>query len=278
MKILLLILFIFGLTTPLFAVSVGGPDMTIPEASLYLKELEVKKTLDRLEYNMNIKASLDAEIIAERELTSSPADVSSAELDGHNFMVKFSSNFYNVVEPYVKVGTSNLTVKWDQYGRNVKVETDPGFVWGAGVKAKLWGQKDYGVKLTLDLQYRDIDLDFDKAKIGGSSASTRNENFRIKEWQTSLLVSKRFMVPIGTKDYFIVPYTGLSFSSLDANVYFTNVASGSLYSTYNASDENVFGFVLGCDIMPFYLSYYLLNFEMRLINETAFTLGGTIKF
>jgi len=173
MKRFVVILFILGLAMPSFAMSVGGPDITVPEQSKFLKDQAIKKALDRLEYNMNIKASVDADIIFERELTSSPADVTNAELDGHNFMLKFSNSFYDVVEPYIKVGTSNLKVTWDQHNSSVKVETDPGFVWGAGVKAKLWGD-DYGTKLTLDLQYRNINLDFEKATIGSATAATNN--------------------------------------------------------------------------------------------------------
>lgn len=274
---IIIILFILSLATPCFALSIGGPDITVPEQSKFLKDQAIKKALDRLEYNMNIKASVDADIIFKRKLTSSPADVLDAELDGHNFMLKFSSSFHDVVEPYIKVGTSNLKVTWDQHSSSVKVETDPGFAWGAGVKAKLWGN-DYGTKLTLDLQYRNISLDFEKATIGSATASTNGENFEVKELQTSLLLSKKYIKPIGASDFYVVPYAGLTFSSLDVDVYFTNLNNGGLYSTYDASDENVFGFVLGCDIMPFYLSYYLLNFELRLMNETALTLGGTLKF
>lgn len=273
----IVVLFLLSLAVPSFAMSVGGPDMTVPEQSKFLKGQAIKKALDRLEYNMNIKASVDADIILDRELSSSPADVADAELDGHNFMLKFSSSFHDVVEPYIKVGTSNLKVTWDQHNSSVKIETDPGFVWGAGVKAKLWGN-EYGTKLTLDLQYRNISLDFEKASIGSATAATNNENFNVKELQTSLLLSKKYITPIGASDFYVVPYTGLTYSSLDVDVYFTNLGDGALYSTYNASDENIFGFVVGCDIMPFYLSYYLLNFELRLINETALTLGGTLKF
>ena len=277
MKRFVVILFILGLAMPSFAMSVGGPDMTVPEQSKFLKDQAIKKALDRLEYNMNIEASVDADIIFKRELTSAPADTTEAELDGHNFMLKFSSSFHDVVEPYIKVGTSNLKVNWNQHNKSIEVETDPGFAWGAGVKAKLWGN-DYGTKLTLDLQYRNISLGFEKATISGSTASTSSENFNIKDWQTSLLLSKKYIAPIGANDFYVVPYTGLTYSALEADVNFTDATNGLLYSTYDASDENIFGFVLGCDIMPFYLSHYLLNFELRLINETAFTLGGTLKF
>ena len=280
MKKIITILFILSFAMPSLAATVGGPEISIPEGSLFLKKEAVNKALDRHEYNMNIKTSLDVEVITKRELASAPADVSSAELEGHNVMLKFSNNFYDVVEPYIKIGSSNLEVTWDQHSNNVKVETDPGFVWALGVKAKMWEFKNCGVKLTLDAQYMNIDLDVDKAKVGGSTtiAAAKDETFGINDLQVSLLASKKYIIPMGINDCYMVPYAGITFSSLDVDVSFTQSASGILYSTYNASDENPFGIVLGCDIMPFFLSYYLLNFELRLINETAFSLGGTIKF
>lgn len=276
-KIIITALFLLILAAPCLAMTIGGPDMTIPEESLCKKERAVSSTLDRWEFNMNIKSSFDAEIIAEKELTSS-SEVTDAEIEGQNYMVKLSNNFYDVFEPYIKVGTSNLEVKWKQNGNSVVVEADPGFIWGAGAKARLYEFQDLGIKLTLDVQYRNIDLDVDKMNVGGTSSGLANPQFEIKEWETSLLASKKFIVPIGLTDYYISPYTGVTFSATDVDVSFRQTSTGLDYSVYNASDQDVFGFVLGCDVMPSLLSCYLLNFEMRLINEIAFSIGGTIKF
>ena len=281
MKKIIIALFITVLFIPSLAMAaaVGGPELSIPEDSMFLKEKAISETLDRHEYMSNIKTGLDIEIVSKRELASAPADVSSAEMEGHNFMLKFSNNFHDVIEPYIKIGTSTMEVDWVQYGNDVKVESETGFSWGAGVKAKLWDFQDWGVKLTLDAQYRHTNLDFDKAKVGGSTstAAARSENFEINEWQVSLLGSKKLIIPMGKNDYYVVPYGGLTYSMLNADICFTST-SNRLYSIYDASDENEFGLVAGFDIMPFYLSHYLLNFELRLINEYAFSLGGTIKF
>jgi len=282
LKKIIAILFILNFAAPSFAVTIGGPDLSVPEESMLLKEKAIKRTLDRLEYKADIRAGIDVEIITDRNLTSSPADDSNMELEGKSSMLRLSNNLHNVFEPYVKVGTSNFEVKWRQYGKDVEVETDYSFVWGAGIKATILEQKDYGIKLTLDTQYRNINLGFDDTRVDGSTAATQNETFEIKELQIGLLASKKFILPIGGSDFYIVPYTGATFSSLDVDVSFEDPVPGGppyvLYSTYDATDENIFGIVLGCDIMPFSLSYYLLNFELRLINETAFSLGGTIKF
>ena len=279
-KIIIILFFLtFGISSFVFGATVGGPDMSIPDESLFLKDQAIKKSLDRLETEMNIKVGLDMEIVTKRKL-SSAADVTDAELSGSNFMFKISDSYKELIETYIKIGTSSLEVEWSQNNDKVKVESDIGIAWAAGAKAKLWTLKNYNVDLTMDLQYRHTSLGFDKAKINGSvsAASRINEDFTISEWQTSLLASKKYIIPLGVNDCYVIPYGGLTYLASDVDLSFTRSTSGQLYSLYNADDENDFGVVLGCDIMPFYLSYYLLNFELRLLNETALTLGGTVKF
>ncbi len=280
MKRTIIILFFLGFTVPALAATVGGPEISIPEESLYLKQVAIDQTLDRYETNMNIKASFDIEYMAQRELSSAPADVTKAVLEGNSYIVKISNNFYNIIEPYVKLGSSELKVQWDQNNKCITVDTDPGFVWAAGIKAKLWEFVDYGVKLTVDAQYRTVDLDVDEMLIGGGTEETTGatgENFEVKDWQVSLLASKKFILPMGKKDFYIVPYTGVTYSDLNVDVQFTETG-GMLYSTFDACDDSVFGMVFGCDVMPYLWSWYLFNFELRLVNETAFSIGGTLKF
>ena len=83
---------------------------------------------------------------------------------------------------------------------------------------------------------------------------------------------------MGMQDCYTVPYMGLTYSDSDVNVHFTQSTSGLLYSTYNAGDKSPIGLVFGCDIIPSLSSWYLYSFELRLINEIAFTLSGTMKF
>ena len=281
MKKLVMILVILGFTAPSLAATVGGPDISIPEESLLSKREAVKKTLDRYDYNITaIKASVEAEFVPKRELASA-AEATSVKLEGKSYMVKFSGNFKDIVEPYIKIGTAQFEVQWIQNNKNVTIETQNGFGWGAGVKANIFELKDYGIRLTLDTQYRNFDMDVDKKLIGsetGETSDATSEIFEMKEWQISLLGSKRIILPIGWKDYYLVPYAGLTYSRLDVDASFTKRTDGALYSTYNASDENPVGVVFGCDIMPSLLSWYLLNFEVSLVTETGFSLGGTVKF
>ncbi|MBU0758887.1 MAG: outer membrane beta-barrel protein [Candidatus Omnitrophica bacterium] len=273
MKRLFFICLVLTITTPCLAATVGGPDISIPEGSMCLKDKTVKQTLDRYDYNMNIKAGLDTEFITSRKLNTS-SEVTNAKIEGQNVVFKLSTNFGDLFEPYIKVGTCNLKLKWNQSGNGVTVETEPGLVWGGGAKIKVWESDRYKIKLTLDAQYRKIDAGVDRISV----SSAQDDNFEIGEMQISLLASKKYVFPLGLRDYYIVPYGGLTYYRTDVDVSFTQSTTGSLYSTYNASDKREIGIVMGLDIMPSLLSWYLFNFEMRLVNETAFTLGGTLKF
>ncbi|MFC1667480.1 hypothetical protein ACFL0P_06455 [Candidatus Omnitrophota bacterium] len=280
MKRLIMFLFLLGIlnfTRLSLAATIGGPEMDIPEGSFSAKKYAVNRSLNRWEFDVNIKSSFEAEFITKKKLKTS-SEATGAEIEGQNYMVKVSNNFNNIFEPYIKIGTSDLEVKWTQNGNSVRVEASPSFIWGAGIKAKIYEFEDYGIKLTLDTQYRNLDLDVDKIDLAGTSSGLQDEKIEIEEWETSLLASKKFIVPIGLKDYYMAPYTGITFSVTDVDVSFKQTSTGLDYSVYKASDDSVFGFVLGCDIMPSLLSWYLFNFEIRLVNETAFTLGGTMRF
>jgi len=273
MKKFLVTCFILSIAMPCLAATVGGPDISIPEGSLYLKQKAVNETLNRYEYNWNIKTGIDIEAITSRKLHTS-SEVTNAKIEGQNTVLKLSTNFSDVFEPYIKVGTCNLKVKWEQNGEGVTVETEPGLVWGGGARLKLWESENYKIKLTLDAQYRKIDAGVDRISI----SSATSDNFEIDEWQASLIASKKYVFPLGLRDYYIVPYGGVTYYRTDVDVSFLQSTTGLLYSTYNANDKCEIGIVMGLDIMPSLLSWYLINFEMRLVNETAFTLGSTLKF
>jgi len=263
-----------------FAATVGGQaEMTVPEASFFSKARAVEDALDSFGSGVEMKAGLDVEFVVKKGLQPA-SDDTNAKIEGQNVNVKFSMNYSDVLEPYVKIGTSNLRVKWQQHGQNIIVDAKPGLVLGGGLKVKLWEFISTGIKLTLDGQYKDTQLDFDTAKVGGSTsvASAINETFQIREWQISLLASKKFIFPMGIQDCYSVPYAGITYSDSDVNVEFTQNGSNILYSTYHASNKNPIGFVVGCDIIPALSSWYLVSLELRLINETAFTLSGTMKF
>ncbi|MDP2922072.1 MAG: hypothetical protein Q8O12_06910 [Candidatus Omnitrophota bacterium] len=273
----ILLVFFSGVS---FAATVGGEtDMTLPESSFFSRDSAIREALDSYETPVAMKAGFDVEFLSKKELNTA-TDVTKAKIEGQNVNFKFSMNYSDVLEPYIKVGTSNLKVKWEQRGDSVTVEAQPGLVYAGGLKAKLWEFASTGIKLTLDGQYKNTQLDVDKAMIGGSStvASATSTAFDIKDYQVSLLASKKFIFPMGVQDCYTVPYMGLTWSDSEVNVHFTQSTTGGIYSTYDASNKNTWGVVLGIDIIPSLLSWYLFSFELRLVDETAFSISGTMKF
>jgi len=282
MRNVIVFLFIFCLAVPCFAVTVGGPsDMETPEASLFLKNQAVRNALDMYEYNLNWKGSAEVEVVLDRKLKSVDPDTSNAEMEGRGAIFKLSTSYYNVIEPYFKIGSSQYKIKWKQHDNDVTIDTEPGIVWGAGIKTKLWEFADQGVKLTLDLQYRNTDLSVEAAELNGSGdiAAADNKKFEIQEWQWALLASKKLILPLGQNDVYMIPYAGATYSIIDVDAQFIQSDTGGhIYSTYNTSDRNPYGLVLGFDMMPSLTSWYLWTVELRLVNETAFTIGGTARF
>lgn len=275
--IMILFLLMFGLPLAAQAATVRSPEIGLPEESWLLKEDAVNSTLDRFEASINVKGSFDMEFVFNKEFDTT-SEVLNIDMDGQNYMYTISNNFSGVLEPYLKIGSSRFEVTWTDAGNSIVVEAGPDISWGAGVKATVL---DRGIKLSLDAQYREMDLDIDTRTLNGSTTNLANEEFNIKEFQLSLIGSKKLILPVGLKDYYIVPYGGVTFSSVNADVSFEDTTGGTpyaLYSLYEAESDSPFGVVLGCDVMPSLLSHYLLNFELHLVNETALSLGGTIKF
>lgn len=269
---------LMAIASPVLAGTVGNScDISAPEGSLQLKEKIINQALDDCE--INIKAGFDMEIVPKRKLRTSNDD-SNLKMEGASGMVKLSNNWYGVFEPYVKFGTCKYKVSWTQHDNKISVESEPGFAVGGGVNSKIW-EFNNGAKLTLGMQYTDAQLDVDKARINGSTslASSSYELFEIQEWQVSLIATKKYILSLSEdSDLYIIPYAGLNYANLDVDVSFTQGGTYAVYSTYNASDKNPLGGVIGLDMMPSLSSWYLMNFEFRFLNEIAFSIGGTVKF
>jgi len=270
----------FLLISAVHAATVGNPaDLDLPPRSAMLRQQAVDQSLDEYEETVKVKAAMDIELLFDKDLNTT-SEVSSAEMKGEYYMLKLATTLFNRVEPYIKVGSSNLEVTWRQGPQDLLVETDPGLAWGGGVKAVLWEFEDLGLRLTGDAQYRYTEPDVNHCSIDGVGRNTQGSTFEIEEWQASLLVSKKLEIPLrwGNSVY-LAPYTGVTFSDSNVDVKIidqTNPAAD--YTLFKANNDSVFGFVGGLDILPSLKSSYVYNIEVRLGNETALSLGGAMKF
>ena len=276
-----------------FAATVGNPiDIDIPSRSILLRQQIIDETLDEYEESVVVKTGVDFEVVFNKDLKA-PAEVrlgklNAPEMEGQWNMAKLGITLFNRVEPYVKLGTSRLEVKWSQGNGSVtdavdviEVETDYGFAWGWGIKGVLFELDDLGLRLTGDAQYRAADLDVDDISRAGSGISTSNAGaeFDVEEWQFSIALSKKFQLPLRWQDIYIVPYTGLTLSDSVVDVSFRDTGPPSeLLSLFDAGNDSKLGMFLGLDILTDLKSAFLFNIEARFLNEYALSLGATTKF
>ena len=259
-----------------FAATVGNPlDLDVPPRSAILRQDVVENTLDEYEQAFKIKASFDAEFLFDKDLHVNP-DLSAAEMEGQWYMVKLGMTILNRVEPYVKVGTSNLEVKWRHGAQDMTVEAD-GFAWGGGLKAnilELWG-----VRLTIDGQYRTTEPDVNTITVNSTIINDKGPVFKIDEWQAGLFLSKKFEIPLKFQSIFLVPYAGAVYSDSNVDVSFKDPNNtGADYTLFDANNKTLYGIVLGCDIVPSLSSAFIHSIELRLADEIALSLGSTMKF
>lgn len=260
-----------------FAATVGNPlDLDLPQTSAALRQEVIDDTMDEYEQSVKIKTSIDAEFVFGKDLHVNP-DLNGAELKGQWYMAKLGMTILNRVEPYIKVGTSNLEVKWKHHSEDMTVGAEYGIAWGGGVKANILELWD--IRLTLDGQYRTTDTDVTEATVGGISSDKGGAVFKVDEWQAGLFLSKKFEVPLKLNSIYVVPYTGVTYADSNVDVSFNNVNSPTGdYSLFDANNKKLYGFVLGCDIVPKFNSSFIYSLELRLLDEIALSLGSTIKF
>ncbi|MCX5692169.1 MAG: hypothetical protein NTX47_00545 [Candidatus Omnitrophica bacterium] len=262
-----------------FTATVGNSlDLDVPERSAILRQEAVEGTLDECEQAVKVKASLDLEFVFNKDLHTTD-ELNKTELKGQWYMGKLGLTLFNRIEPYIKIGTSDLEVKWKHGAQEIEVDADSGFALGGGVKAKIWEFENLGIRLTGDAQYRTTEPDVSEIAVSGTSVIDKGATFKIDEWQASLLVSKKFEIPLKLQSIYIVPYTGVTYADSNADVNFENPNSPSTdYSLFDANNKKLYGFVLGCDIVPSLSSSFIYSIELRLVDEIALSLGGTVKF
>jgi len=262
-----------------YAATIGNSlDLDVPERSAILRQEVVEGTLDECEQAVKVKASFDMEFVFNKDLHVTN-ELQKAELKGQWYMGKLSLTLFNRVEPYVKIGTSNLEVKWKHNTQEIEVDAYSGFTLGGGVKANIWEFDNSGIRLTGDVQYRTTEPDVGGITVNGTSVIDKGATFKVDEWQAGLFMSKKFEIPLKLQSIYTVPYTGVTYADSNVDVSFKDSNSpGTDYSLFDANNKKLYGFVLGCDVVPSLGSSFIYSIELRLVDEVALSLGGTVKF
>jgi len=262
-----------------FAATVGNSlDLDIPERSAILREQAVGEALDTYEQAIKLKGSIDVEFMRDKKLHVSN-ELNGAKLNGQWNMVKFGMTIINRVEPYIKIGTSDLEATWKRGYQEMVVDADNGLAWGGGLKAVIWEFENIGLRFTLDSQYRTTEPDIESIILSKASIKDAGAKFKIDEWQAGLFLSKKFEIPLKWQSIYVVPYTGAVYADSNADVSFKDPANpGADYDLFDGNNKKLYGLILGIDIMPSLASAFICNLELRLVDETTISLGGTMKF
>lgn len=170
------------------------------------------------------------------------------------FMDRFSA--------YAVLGAGEARQTFKFTGINVTWATDYDFVWAAGgtviaYETKLEQMGNGVLRAGLDGRYRQAHLDVDDPN--------QAPKYEFDEWQVALAVSYQI-------DQFI-PYVGVKYS--DATGDATATLNGQEYKIDFEGDDNVGIFVGGDYLID---DSVMINVEGRFIDETALSLGATIRF
>lgn len=266
--IFILVLFICA---NVYAAPIGNPsDTRTPPGKGIFK---LKDTIG------SVKVSLDAESILERDLNGS----TDAQLEGQWYMARISYPlFQDVLEPYVKIGTSDLETSWKTAGGGVViVRGDIDLAWGIGARFLAYEMPKYRVKFIIDGQYRSTEPGMDDVTVDQPSRTVSAFDFKVHEWQIGGIVS--IELPLGQSKsrygksdiYTLIPYFGIAYTDCDTTTKFTY--TGAEYDIgSNAGNEHKATLIAGCDfVCPENLS---VNVEGKIIGETSVSGGATVRF
>jgi len=176
--------------------------------------------------------------------------------------------------PYAILGAAEAKKQtFDINGTKIKWDTNYDFVWGVGGTAMLYETKLEGMgngtlRIGVDGKYRQSHLKVDKISLDGveqvDSAVTQAK-YELEQWQVALAVSYQIEQ--------IIPYVGVKYS--DATGEAVTTISGIQYKNDFENKDNV-GIFVGGDILI--NDTFTANIEGRFIDETALSLGATLRF
>ena len=262
---LLLIIGALILSAPriVFAAPVGNPmDVPTPRGK-GIVEIE----------QLNLKVSFDTDLIFEKDIDASESNVRDAKVEGQWYLAKISVALIDRFEPYVLLGASDIEGEYVgvSSGSKYDIEGDTNFAWGVGSKILIWETEDLGFAVSGAGEYRRTDPGIKEQLVDGVSQDATDRVFEIEEWQFALAVSKEFKIG---QDIALIPYVGAKYS--DSEIKLKYKTGGTLNDLGGGENADNVGVFVGVDLSV--LESLSINVEGRFIDETAMSIGATVKF
>lgn len=219
-----------------------------------------------------LKLGGDVEFVFSKDIKGG-SGAADAEMQGNWYLGKISYNIANRLDVFCVLGASELELTWTQ-GPEVKIDGDTAFAWGIGGKLFVYEFPDWGIRLHVNGLYRATDPDVHSAHVAGSDVTSgaTDKKFEVGEWQIGGTISKEFKVS-DSPEVVLVPYFGVRYSDSDVKGKFTYGTTE--YTVGSAENDTKVGIEVGGDLLIG--NNFSINVEGRFIDETALSLGATIR-
>jgi len=225
----------------------------------------------------SFRMGFDGEWIFDRDLD--PGDgKTSGDLEGQKYLFKIGYAIAERVEPYIKVGVSNLKTYWNEQSQPIEAKGEDGFVLGGGGKVLIFDIPEHRIRISCDGHYLFTDSEIKKAKVGAAVSPVSADEFEVKEWQITGILSMEFPISYDKYNsaavYSLIPYVGFAYFDSEVKSQFTH--NGREYNIGKAKNDSNFLLIGGCDFTS--PQNIVFNIEGRFIGETAASSGLTVKF
>ncbi|MDX8430907.1 MAG: hypothetical protein SNF33_03775 [Candidatus Algichlamydia australiensis] len=179
----------------------------------------------------------------------------------------FALDFFDRVEVYGSLGTIRIeAMQRPMEGFKNEYETGYRFTWGVGGTILIYQTNQLAIGLDAKYQHGTPDLDWIGVN-GFAFGDLSGADIHYSEWQIGLGLSYQIEL--------FIPYIAAKYSNAKAE--FSSVPPGLLPATnFDAKSRYPFGFALGTTLTTQRL--FSLNVEVRLLDEEAISLAGTLKF
>jgi opacity protein-like surface antigen len=220
-----------------------------------------------------VVAGGEIDLIFDRKLklVGSDYDVSSIKSKSNAYGGKVGILIMDRFMPYTVLGAAKHKIKVSDAGESVSLETKDDFIWAIGGTAMLYETKLEGMgngtlRIGVDGRYRQFDTNIKKITVDGGTFKIDDKvEYKSQEWQVALALSYQIEQ--------IIPYVGVKYS--DVRTELKEKVTGDAYKVKLKAKNNV-GIFVGGDIAV--NDSFTANIEGRFIDETALSLGATVRF
>ena len=224
---------------------------------------------------VTLQIGFDTEMLIEKKFEcDSTVTTKNPDLSGQYYMGRLSVTLFNKIQPYVKLGYSDLKMEWKDTNGDVKLDMQPAPAWAVGVKAYLWEFEGMGLKVFSAASFRSTKPDkVDSLSVNGVTGNVTNKKFQIYERQAAIGISKEFK-PGGYEEFSIVPYIGAAWSATNARVSVTQ--NSNVINSGAKEQEDNWGLFFGADVMI--MDNLSFNVESRFIDQKSASVGLSALF